>query len=218
MTQSYAQSLTVEEIEANAYAVYKRLRDEEPVAFVPVLNSWLVTKWDDVTRVTTETETFTAVDKEAPVVRHFGDPAIIHVDGAVHRELRKGIAPHYAAQKVADYIDRIVRPIARDCIAAFPEDGKVDLLADYFEPISALTLARTFGVMDADVETLRRWFHGLAMGAINFSRDPERTEICDATKVEINAAFDPIFTALEAEPNDTPLSHLLYHRYARRRA
>lgn len=35
--------------------------------------------------------------------------------------------------------------------------------------------------------------------------------ICDATKVEINAAFDPIFTALEAEPNDTPLSHLLYH-------
>ena len=140
---------------------------------MPVLNSWLVTKWDDVTRVTTETETFTAVDKEAPVVRHFGDPAIIHVDGAVHRELRKGIAPHYAAQKVADYIDRIVRPIARDCIAAFPEDGKVDLLADYFEPISALTLARTFGVMDADVETLRRWFHGLAMGAINFSRDPD---------------------------------------------
>lgn len=45
-------------------------------------------------------------------MRHFGDPAIIHVDGDVHRELRKGIAPHYAAGKVADYIDGIVRPIA----------------------------------------------------------------------------------------------------------
>jgi hypothetical protein len=32
MTQSYAQSLTVEEIETNAYVVYKRLRAEEPVA------------------------------------------------------------------------------------------------------------------------------------------------------------------------------------------
>lgn len=211
MTQSYAQSLTVEEIETNAYVVYKRLRAEEPVAYVPALNSWLVTKWDDVIRLTTDTETFTAVDKEAPVVRHFGDPAIIHVDGTVHRELRKGIAPHYAANKVTEYIDRIVRPIARECIAAFPENGEVDLLANYFEPISALTLARTFGVMDADVETLRRWFHGLAMGAINFGRDAERTAICEKTKAEINEAFDPIFDALEAEPNDTPISHLLYH-------
>lgn len=45
MTTSYAQSLTLDEIEANAYAVYKRLRAEEPVANVPALNSWLVTKW-----------------------------------------------------------------------------------------------------------------------------------------------------------------------------
>ncbi len=211
MTGSYAETLTVEEIEADAYAVYARLRAEEPVAYVPALNSWLVTKWDDVTRVTTDTDIFTAVDADAPVVRHFGDPAIIHVDGAQHRELRKGIAPHYAAAKVAEYIDAIVRPIARNCIAAFPENGEVDLLDAYFEPISALTLARTFGVMDADVGTLRRWFHGLAMGAINFGRDPERTAICDETKAEINAAFDPIFAALEAAPNDTPLSHLMYH-------
>lgn len=148
MTTSYAQSLTVEEIEINAYAVYKRLRAEEPVAYVPALNSWLVTEWDVVTRVTTETDTFTAADKDAPVVRHFGDPAIINVDGAVHRELRKGIAPHYAAQKVAKYIDAIVRPIARECIAVFPENGQVDLLADYFEPNLTLTLARTFVTRD----------------------------------------------------------------------
>jgi|TARA_B110000285_G_scaffold122274_1_gene138233 hypothetical protein len=31
MTSSYTQSLTVEEIEANACDVYKRLRAEEPV-------------------------------------------------------------------------------------------------------------------------------------------------------------------------------------------
>lgn len=49
------------------------------------------------------------------------------------------------------------------------------------------------------------------MGAINFGRDPERTKICDETIVEINTAFDPIFGELEAKPNDTPLSHLLYH-------
>lgn len=49
------------------------------------------------------------------------------------------------------------------------------------------------------------------MGAINFGRDPERTEICDETKAEINAAINPIFDALESAPNDTPLSHLLYH-------
>lgn len=92
---------------------------------------------------------------------HFSDPEIIHVDGDVHRELRKGIAPHSAAGKVAEYIDKIVLPIARDCIASFPKNGEADLLVAYFEPISSQTLVHTFGVMDADVTTLPDGFMGL---------------------------------------------------------
>jgi len=49
-----------------------------------------------------------------------------------------------ARRKAADYIDAIVRPIAGDCSAAFSADSKEDLSGACFEPIAALTLARTF--------------------------------------------------------------------------
>ena len=211
METDYTSSLTVEEIEANAYDVYARLRRESPVAYVPALNSWLVTKWDDVQRVTTSPDLFGAEDDNAPVVRHFGSPAIIHSDGPVHRELRNGIAPHYSPRKVAEYIDDLVRPLALECIKNFPASGEVDLVADYIEPISVQTLARSFGVTGVTTETLQSWFHGLAMGAINFARDPDRTKICDETKEQIHQAFDPIFARLENAPDNSPLSNMLYH-------
>lgn len=211
MSSTFADQITVDEIEEDPYPIYARLRQEAPVAYAPALNSWLVTTWADVQTVTTNPDLFRAEDDNAPVVRHFGKPAIIHCDGPVHQELRRGIAPHYAPKKVAEYIDDLVRPIAQDCIAAFDPDRPVDLVAAYFEPISVLTLARSFGVMDVDVDQLRQWFHGLAMGAINFSQDPERSQICADTLRDIDRAFDPIFARLEQEPDDSPLSQMLYH-------
>ncbi len=144
-------------------------------------------------------------------MQHFGKPAIIHADGEVHQQLRQGIAPHYMPKKVESYIDDLVRPVALDCIAAMDISKPVDLVDAYFEPISVLALARSFGVMDVDVATLRRWFHGLALGAINFSSDPERKRICDETKADINVAMAPIFDRIEKQRDSSPLSHMMYH-------
>lgn len=202
---------SVEDIERDPYSIYARLRKDNPVAYSPALNSWLVTRWDDVRFVTTNPELFKAEDDNAPVVKYFGKPAIIHADGDVHRELRQGVAPHYMPKKVASYIEDLVRPIARDCIAAMDTSKPVDLVDAYFEPISVLTLARSFGVMDVDVATLRDWFHGLALGAINFSDDPERARICEETKAKIDAAMAPVFERIEKEPDSSPLSHMMYH-------
>ncbi|WP_428544023.1 cytochrome P450 [Profundibacter sp.] len=211
MQTPYTKNLTLEEMEANPYDVYRRLRAESPVVYIPAVNSWLVTKWDDVQKIGTSPDLFQATDEEAPVSIHFGKTAIIHTDGDLHRELRGGLAPHYAPRKVAEYIEDLVVPLAEECIAAFPEDGNVNLVDDYFEPISVQCLARTLGVNGIDTKTLQEWFHGLVMGAINYSRDPERTRICEETKKKIDKALDPIFAELEKAPNNTPLSHLMYH-------
>jgi len=210
MTADYETDFSVEDIERDPYAIYERLRAENPVAYSPALQSWLVTRWEDVRFVTTKPDLFQAEDDNSPVVQHFGKPAIIQVDGPVHQELRQGVAPHYAPKRVAEYIDDLVRPVARECIAAMDTSNPVDLVDAYFEPISVLTLARSFGVMEVDVPTLRDWFHGLAMGAINFSNDPERTRICDETKEKISAAMAPIFDRIEVEPDASPLSHMMY--------
>lgn len=205
----YLESITIEEIERDPYPLYARLRKEAPVAYVPALQCWLVTRWEDVQTVTKSPELFTARSPGSPVSIAFGESAIIQCDGETHTHLRNGVAPHYLPGKVKAYIEELVTPIAAEAIDSFSTDGPVDLMSAYFEPISVQCLARTFGLEGVETETLRNWFHGLAMGAINFGSDPERARLCEETISEINRALDPIFSRIEIEHDHTPLSHML---------
>jgi len=208
---NFVDEITVEQLETDPYPIYARLRREAPVAFVPAVNSWLATRWDDVNAIAKDPDLFSAEDPNAPVCVAFGTPAIIHADGETHKALRDGIAPHYLPRKVEGYIEALVRPVAEELIGPLVADGRAELMADYFEPISVLSLARSFGVQDADVPTLRGWFHGLAQGAINFERDPERAATCAATRSEIETTLQPILDRLEQQPDGSPIAHMMHH-------
>jgi cytochrome P450 len=207
---AFADTITIEALEADPYPIYARLRAAAPVAEVPAANLWMVTRWDDVDRVTKSPELFSAEVLEAPIAVSFGTPAILIADGAVHRELRAGIEPHYRAGKVAEYIDALVRPLAQDHLDRLRGNSRAELIADYFEPVSALALARSLGLMQTDGQTLRRWFHGLSQGAINFERDPARQAISDATCAGIDAVVLPLLARLATAPDGSPLSHMLH--------
>ena len=206
----FTDRITVQDLEDDPYPLYARMRREAPVAFVPAVNIWLVTRWADVEQVAKSPDLFTAEVKSSPVERTFGKPTILTTDGPVHKELRAGIDPKYKPKAVASYIEPLVRPIADEYLDALLAKGGGDLMADYFEPISTLSLARSFGFEGIEMPTLRRWFYGLAQGAINFENDPERQKIGDAVSAEISAAADLIFDRLERAPDHSALSHMLH--------
>ena len=56
----FAETITVEQLDEDPYPLYARLRRDEPVAWVPAVNLWLVTRADDVEYVTTHPELFRA--------------------------------------------------------------------------------------------------------------------------------------------------------------
>ena len=41
-------TVTVAGLEVDPYPIYARLREEAPVAYVPALDVWMVTRWSDV--------------------------------------------------------------------------------------------------------------------------------------------------------------------------
>ena len=206
---SFAQTIHVEDLDRDPFPIYARLRTEEPIVEVSAANCWFATRWRDIELIARSPD-FTAVSDDAPVNDAFGRPNILTTEGAEHAELRGGIEPHYRPKRVADYIETLVRPIAEAQLAAFCHSGSTDLLTQYFEPISALSLARSFGFDDVDASTLRRWFHGLSQGAINFEKDPARAAICAQTVAEIDAIALPLLERLAKSPNQSPLSHMLH--------
>ena len=83
------------------------------------------------------------------------------------------------------------------------------LLADYLEPISVLSLGAVLGLGHLSAQTLREWFHGLAMGAINFENDPEKQRVNDETAAVIDAELRPLMTRLQREPDGSTIASML---------
>jgi cytochrome P450 len=206
---SYAATITIDDLETDPFPVYARLRRETPLVEVPVANCWFATAWDDIQAIN-RSPNFTAASDEAPVNEAFGRPNVLTSDGPIHKALRDGLEPHYRPKPVSGYVDALVRPLAKAQLAAFLASGHDDLMAGYFEPVSALALARSLGLAEVDGPTLRRWFHGLCEGAINFERSPARAAICAETVAEIEATVAPILNRLRASPDTSPLSQMLH--------
>jgi cytochrome P450 len=105
----------------------------------------------------------------------------------------------------------LIEPLAAQLLDRLEARGEAELMSEYFEPISVLGLGRVLGLGHLDGDTLRRWFHGLAEGAINFEDDPAKWEIADATAAEIDRELAAVFERLHAEPDGSAIATMLEH-------
>jgi cytochrome P450 len=209
MSATFAETITVEALEQDPYPIYARLR-REPPTFVPAVNVWMLTRWADVELAGSRPDLFTAHTPSSPVELTFGSPTVLTCDGEVHKELRSSIDPKFRPREVDGYVDALIEPIARDLLDRIAGSGSAELMADYFEPVSVLGLGRVLGLHDVDGDTLRRWFAGLAQGAINYECDPARQAVGDAVAAEIRERLSPLLDRLEREPDDSAISHMLH--------
>ena len=194
---AFAESITVEDLERDPYPIYERLRDEEPVAYVPSVGLWLVTRWDDVQHIATHPELFTAEVDSSPLARTLG-VNVLTLDGDAQRRIRATIDPSMRPRAVEATAPDIILPIAERYLAAFEGRGHAELMSEYCEPVSVLALGRVMGLGDLDADTLRRWFGDLAAGGSNFEDDPEKQRLGDAASAEVDEVVGPILDRLES--------------------
>jgi len=202
--------VSVDELETDPYPVYARLRADAPVCYVPAVDTWFVTRYADVEFVGEHPDLFPAEHGDSPVERTFGTPTVITVDGAVHHELRRSFDGKFRPRRVEAYIDALVRPIAEELAERLTSQGEAELMAEYFEPISVRSLAEVLGLGDLDADTLRRWFHGMNLGATNYERDADKQNAADTVCAEIDGVVIPRMERLTDHPDDSTMSHLLH--------
>lgn len=205
---AFAGSVTVEDLEADPYPIYAALREHAPVCYIQAVGLWFVTRYQDVEYAVTHPELFTAEMDDSPVDRTFGSPTILTVDGDRHLELRRALDTKYRPKNVSGYIDDLVRPIARQLLDELGTEA--ELMAQYFEPLSVMTLGKVLGVGHLSAEQLRDWFWRLHLGVINFEGNPERGAVGLACSAEIDRTLTPVFQRLATDPDDSTISHLLH--------
>ena len=207
----YAAGLTVEELDRDPYPVYARLRREAPVCHVPAVGLWFVTRWAEVEEAATQPDRFCSRVLPSPLDRTMGGESILVLDGEPQRRLRAMLDPSLRPRVVEEGTPALVEPIVAGLLDALAGRREAELMAEYFEPVSVLSLGRVLGLGHVEGDTLRRWFHGLAQGATNFEDDPAKWAESDAVVAEIDEALGPVLARLHAEPDGSTIATMLAH-------
>src|SRR3954464_2989928 len=148
---------------ADSYALSARRRDETPVFWSPVMNAWVLTRYDDVVLALTDTKRFSnkgsigidAFDTfpaEVQAVFNGGldrFPGLIEMDPPVHSTYRNLVNLAFTPRRVAALEPRI-QQLVDDLIDGFAAAGHADLPTAFAFPFPMLVICEILGVPEGD--------------------------------------------------------------------
>ncbi|MGD9996909.1 MAG: cytochrome P450 [Ilumatobacteraceae bacterium] len=175
-------SITLAELEDDPYPALARLRADEPVAYVPDMDMWLVTRWDDVLTVHDRPDLFTSATEPSWLNTVLGRN-MLGSDGAEHRRLKDALQPTFAPTSTGAWVSETLPSICDELIEEFAADG-VDLMTAYAEPIAVRALQDALQWDDVGWQQIGEWTRGVCTGLANFANDPELAEIASAANAE----------------------------------
>jgi len=172
------------EVLANPYPLYARLRSNDPVHWDPYLHAWVVTRYEDVVTVlyrysadrSPSPEYFEALG--APEVGPIAKVMVkqmLFMDAPAHTRLRKLAGSAFTPARVRvlrDHIQAIATRLIDDILAR--GSGRMDMLADFAEPLPAIVTAEMLGVPVEDHIKLKDWSVTFAEMLGNFQHNPDR--------------------------------------------
>ena len=172
------------EVLANPYPLYRRLRTEDPVHWDPYLHAWIVTRYEDVATVfrrfsadrTPAPEYFEALGvPEVGPVAQVMVKQMLFLDAPAHTRLRRLAGAAFQpvqVNKLRQHIQDIADRLIDDIVAR--GTGRLDMLADFAEPLPAMVTTELLGVSVEDHVKLKDWSVTFAEMLGNFQHNPDR--------------------------------------------
>ncbi len=145
----------LQELNANPYPIWRQLRADHPVAYVPMMNHyWLVTRWAEVEAVLKDDETFSA-EVETGMPANL-DSSLLFTDDPEHARMRAAMQPPCQPRPAREFARTFVSRVADELIDSLAAAGTADLVDSFFEPLAAKTLKALAGI-DVRTADLRIW-------------------------------------------------------------
>src|SRR5215207_9381876 len=131
-------AVTVAQLEDDPHPVLARLREHEPVSWVPALDGWLVSRRDLAMQAMRDPETFTVEDPRFSTGQVVG-PSMLTLEGEKHKRHRDPFARPF---RLAAVRERFTAPVAQE----------TDRLIDAIAPRGVAELRRELAGLRAAIE------------------------------------------------------------------
>jgi cytochrome P450 len=205
------------EVLADPYPLYARLRAEDPVHWDPFLHAWVVTRFPDVLTVlhdysadrTPAPEQLAAMGLEsltpiaAVMVRQ-----MLFMDAPAHTRLR-GLASVAFTPRRVEALRAHIQEIADRLLDEAAAAGRMDLMAQFANPLPAIVTAEMLGVPVEDHDRLKRWSADFAEMLGNFQHNPDRVPRVLRSVEEMTAYFREAIASQDRAPREGLVRSLL---------
>ena len=154
-------------VRANPYPYYQYLREHSPVHFVPTLNAYAISRYEDVRNVLSNHAQFSS----DPLIRiAFGEfnPAgdaryVLASDPPHHTRLRalvnKALSNRYLTE-IRSEIEHTVRGLLQD----LPHQREFDFIEQFSSPLPVKIVGEFLGIESARTADFRRWSNSITAG------------------------------------------------------
>jgi cytochrome P450 len=162
-----------------------RLRDAEPVSWVPALGGWLVTSHALARDLLSRGDDFT-VGAEPNLVRASLGVMMLTSDGHEHARQRQPFDEPFRVRPVRE---RFAEPVARHIDALIGElapRGGCELVEEFAAPFAIGLAGDVLGLPLDDVTRVQEFYEAFA-GAMVYDGDPEPQRRADLARAELNA-------------------------------
>lgn len=193
------------DIIADPYPVYRELRDHAPAYWSAQANSWVLSRYEDVSAALVDPETYSSASGIFPTppgvdMTQLFLPMLIMTDPPRHSALRKIVSKAFTPRRIAA-LEPHIHAIVDDLLGRTPDTGAWDFVTGFSGPLPAIVIADMLGVPRADRDRFRAWSTSLIQS------NPTRGEF--GPGLEAAAALYEYFTAFLAERRAHPREDLM---------
>lgn len=133
------------------------LRATHPIAWIPAMGGWLITRRDLVVAMMRDAETFTVEDPRFSTAQVVG-PSMLSLDGSEHERHRRPFVDPYRGSEVRSRLTDVVSAAARRLVAAMSARSEGEIRVDLAGPLAVEVVARSLGLAETEPAIVRSWY------------------------------------------------------------
>ncbi|XPP27130.1 MAG: cytochrome P450 [Leucobacter sp.] len=203
-----------DQLEADPYPIYRRLREEYPVAYIPFMGSYVVSRFDDCRFVETNPELF-ASDSGGSALgtmrRTMGRATMLDTDDPQHSlergPVNPGLRPKAVKEQWTEAFEANTRYYLDRLADAGPEQAELNSIVA--SPLTTKNLMDFLGIRGVEVEKVRDWSRTIMDGLCNVTDDAEVWHAVDEVRGEVDALLAELIPYLRKNPDNTFTSALV---------
>ena len=207
---------------ANPFALFDRMRREDPVHWSPRLKSWVLTRYDDIKRVCLEPARMSS-DRLRPFfasipseeAKKIGDIMrylslwMVFKDAPEHTRLRR-LTGKVFHNKSMQAMRPQVEDIAHWLIGNIGDKTEFDFISEFAGPLPCLVIMAMLGVPREDLAQVKRMSDEIALFIGSSRTSAEKYDTAEAATHEMAEYFRRHITLRRSDPRDDLMTELVH--------